>query len=124
MLIGRWLSALLVSAFAAAAHAQTGDKLLWRCWYDDAPASHIACRLVQWPAPDAQPALLPVAVDRLPSMVRLIRTAPETLADERIVIPLYSPPIDMRFVARLARAVMCGSRTACEVDFSEEPRED
>jgi hypothetical protein len=113
-----------VCAGVTPAFAQAGDELRWRCSYDSVPAPLVACRPVQWPGPEALPVSLSGTLDRLPPLVKRIRMAPETLADERIVIPLYAPPIDMRFVARLARAVMCGSRPACEVDFSETPEED
>jgi hypothetical protein len=127
MRITRSIAALVVSLQALAAApgwAQTGDELRWRCAYDTVPGPGVACRLAQWPAPDSQAASLPDALDRLPPIMKRIRSAPETLADERIVIPLYAPPVDMRFVARLARAVMCGSRADCAVEFSSEPVED
>jgi hypothetical protein len=123
----KYLLAVLTVAAAAAAgasHAQTGDQLRWRCWYDAAPAPRVACRLLQWPVAQPQPVSAYDATDRLPPVVRRIRKAPETLADERLVIPLYGPPVEMRFVERLAHAVMCGGRTDCAVDFSAEPRED
>jgi hypothetical protein len=110
-------------ATAVPAGAQTGDELRWRCAYDAAPGPRIVCRLARWPEADAQSASFPEAMDPMPPLMTRIRKAPETLADERIVIPLHAPPVDMRFVARLARAVMCGSRTDCAVDFSSEPAE-
>jgi hypothetical protein len=116
--------ALASLAASAPARAQTSDELRWACAYDAAPSPRIACRLLHWPAPDPLAEASPETADRLPPIMTRIRKAPETLADERIVIPLHGPPVDMRFVARLARAVMCGSRTDCAVDFSYEPLDD
>src|SRR5581483_1694593 len=102
----------------------SADELRWRCWYDASPDPQVACRLIETRAPDATPVALAVSVDRLAPMVQTIRTAPETLGGERIVIPLYSPPIETHWVTRLARAVMCGSRADCAVDFSSGPADD
>jgi hypothetical protein len=123
MRVTRWCVVLWLLLAATAVNAAS-DDLLWRCAYDAAPGPRVACRLVHWPAVDPQ-VYEPGTVDdeRTPILTR-IRKAPETLADERIVIPLYGPPVDMRFVARLARAVMCGSRADCAVDFSSTPADD
>ncbi len=123
MRVARWFVALSLALAAAAANAAP-DELLWRCAYDAAPGPRVACRLVHWPEVDPQ-AYWPKTIDddRTPMLAR-IRKAPETLADERIVIPLYTPPVDMPFVAQLARAVMCGSRADCAVEFSSSPTED
>jgi hypothetical protein len=118
---GSLVIVLFSLAATAPARAQAGDGLLWRCAYDAVPGPRIACRLVRWPASDAQPA---DPTGPLPPILTRIRKAPETLVDERIVIPLHAPPVDMRFVARLAHAVMCGARTDCDVDFSPDPAED
>src|SRR3954469_1043319 len=118
---GRLAVVLFSLAAAATARAQTGDELRWRCAYDAVPGPRVACRLVQWPASVAQPA---ETTGPLPPMLTRIRKAPETLVDERIVIPLHAPPVDMRFVARLAHAVMCGARTDCDVQFSPTPDDD
>jgi hypothetical protein len=125
MRITRLLVALLVSlpGFAANAAEPASDTLRWRCVYEAVPAPGVACRLVHSPATDASAAAFPEISDLRPLMTR-IRNAPETLVDERIVIPLYAPPVDMRFVARLARAVMCGSRADCAVEFSSDPADD
>ena len=123
MRVTRWFVALGL-ALAAAAVDAAPDELRWRCAYDAAPGPRVACRLVHWPAVDPQ-AYSPKTIDdeRTPILTR-IRKAPETLADERIVIPLYAPPVDMPFVARLATAVMCGSRADCAVDFYSTPADD
>ncbi|HEY6863215.1 MAG TPA: hypothetical protein VI319_04890 [Burkholderiales bacterium] len=96
------------------------DAVRWRCAYDPAPAPRIACRLVRAPGMDAAAPFPETAGRQLPMLTR-IRTVPETLVDERIVIPLWGPPVDMRFVARLATEVMCGRRPDCGVDFSSDP---
>jgi hypothetical protein len=119
------LVAILFSlAATATARAQTGDELRWRCAYDAVPGPRVACRLVRWPAGGAQPTASADTTEALTPMLTRIRKAPETLVDERIVIPLHAPPVDMRFVARLAHAVMCGPRADCAVDFSGDPTED
>lgn len=118
------LAAVLLSlATTAPAHAQTGDELRWRCAYDAVPGPRVACRLVRWPA-STLPAASAEATGALAPMLTRIRKAPETLVDERIVIPLHAPPVDMRFVARLAYAVMCGDRRDCDVEFSSTADDD
>ena len=103
--------------------SNAADGVRWRCAYDPVPAPRIACRLVHAPGMDAA-APFPETAGPQPPMLTRIRTAPETLADERIAIPLWGPPVDMRFAARLATEVMCGKRPDCAVDFSYDPSDE
>jgi hypothetical protein len=58
--------------------------------------------------------------DRLPKLVKAIRDDPQSLDEKTVAIPLHNIPIDMAHTARLARAVMCGTRADCEVAFHAE----
>lgn len=113
---------VMVLALCGAAASKAEDAVRWRCAYDPVPGPRLACRLVRSPRADAT-ATLPETESRQPMLTR-IRKAPETLADERIAIPLWGPPVDMRFAARLASEVMCGRRPDCAVDFSPDPSDE
>jgi hypothetical protein len=113
---------LALAAFAAGvAQAQEAGVVRWKCWYEREPAQRVACRLVEVAAPAGEQVPAPQWMEGLPPMVKRIRSDPASLANEVVAIPLYSPPIDMRQTARLARGVMCGARAGCEVEFSAAP---
>jgi len=118
--------AVLVASIATIAHAADVpdvQDVRWRCWYTSQPENPcIACRLAE-PAQAVAPQPLDPrsAALVLPRIVQQIHTDPESLRDTVVVIPLHSPPIDMRMVMRLASSVMCGRRVGCLVEFSPEP---
>jgi len=119
--------AALVASLATIAHAadvpDAAQEVRWRCWYTgEAENPGIACRLAQ-PAQAVAPQPLDPqsAALVLPRIVQQIHTDPESMRDTVVVIPLHSPPIDMRMVMRLASSVMCGRRVGCLVEFAPEP---
>lgn len=130
----RWPAAMLVAVAmagaAVAAEPEAADvpaaapkaiqPVHWRCWHSALNADAISCRVT---VPDA------LAVAELeapplvthPSTLYTIRTAPELLQGELVLIPLYGPPVDWERVARLARVALCAGRTGCTVDFNRLP---
>jgi hypothetical protein len=93
----------------------------WHCWYTGQLENPgIACRLTE-PEEPVTPQALDSAMLQLPQIVRRIRTDPESLRDNVVVIPLHAPPIDMRMAMRLANSVMCGRRVGCTVELSPQP---
>ncbi|HET7404085.1 MAG TPA: hypothetical protein VFJ62_19965 [Usitatibacter sp.] len=120
-----WIAALMASV-ATVAQAVDGTDVAqavrWRCWYTAQPDNPgIACRLAE-PAQAVAPQPLDPqsAALVLPRIVQQIHTDPESLRDTVVVIPLHSPPIDMRMVMRLAAGVMCGRRVGCTVELAAE----
>jgi len=116
---------LLLSAFAcsgacfANSGGALGDGPRWACWYAQAQLS-VQCLLIQVPTQGLEMRAIEVAsrIDRrLPTLVKTIWGNPEQLAGTHISIPLMSPPIEMDFVALLAKSVMCGSRKDCSIHF-------
>lgn len=122
--------AALVSAavLAPAAVAQLSPDFgpadtVWNCWYNH--DTTFRCRLAQAPddpgGADADPGLsaprssLYPRRGPLPAIVRTIRDHPARLRGRTITIPLFSPPIDIRFSAELVHAVMCGRRPVCRI---------
>lgn len=124
----RWMVA--VAAAAAMACAAQGTEpaatpVNWRCWHSPQNPDSITCRLRPTPellaaaeaaamSPSAPPA-------RHPSVLYMVRNAPEAFGGGTVLIPLYGPPVDWDRVARLARAAMCGTRADCSVEFSRLP---
>jgi len=117
----------LVASLATIVHAadvpDAVQDVRWRCWYtSQAENPGIACRLAEpTQAVAPQPLDPQSAALVLPRIVQQIHTDPESLRDTVVVIPLHSPPIDMRMVLRLANSVMCGRRVGCLVEFAPEP---
>lgn len=126
----RTCAALLsIAALAPAALAQPSSDLVgpadtvWNCWYNH--DTTFRCRLAQAPddpgGADADPGLsaprpsLYPKRGPLPAIVKTIRDHPARLRGRTITIPLFSPPIDMRFSVELVQAVMCGRRPACRI---------
>ena len=97
-----------------------GEPTRWNCIYAPADGEFIACQLLSTPVegPAAQP--LPASHERLPRLAKDIRDDPQSLDRKTVVIPLHNTPIDMARTGQLARAVMCGTRTDCEVAFHAE----
>lgn len=110
------LGTACLASFAQTEPAGSGEPaaVLWSCWY--APErTGVACRLVRAPGV-ASPTPIASA-----TMLGRVRNDPASLEGEAVVIPLHGPPLDMGRVATLARAVMCGARPSCEVDFRSGP---
>lgn len=117
---------IVLGILATPAYAQSipegvpdARAVVWRCWYSEDRGPAVACRLLQAPEVVAQ---LPVVTGTSVPVFSRIRNNPRSLGDEVMLIPLHAPPLDMAFTARLARAVMCGARPSCVVDFGSEPR--
>jgi hypothetical protein len=109
----RAIALLLAFAAGSAAVAQS-PRILWRCMYLPGEAPAIACML----ATAAPGAIADDGGRHLPGLVARIRSDPESLDGETIVIPLHAIPIDAAFSERLARSVMCGgNRPGCGVEF-------
>ena len=120
------VAALMASVATIAQAADIPDAVQgvrWRCWYTAQPENPgIACRLAEpTQAVSPQPLDPRSAALVLPRIVQQIHTDPESLRDTVVVIPLHSPPIDMRMVMRLANSVMCGRRVGCAVELAAEP---
>ncbi|MBK8321304.1 MAG: hypothetical protein IPL06_00845 [Betaproteobacteria bacterium] len=100
--------------------AHAGEPTRWNCVYAPTDGEFIACQLLSTPVvgPDARPAQ--AGHERLPRLVKDIRDDPQSLDRKTVVIPLHNTPIDMARTGQLARAVMCGTRTDCEVAFHAE----
>ena len=119
--------AVLVASVATIAHAADVPDVVqdvrWNCWYTGQPENPgIACRLSEsTPTVTPQPLDPRSAALVLPGIVQQIHTNPESLRDTVVVIPLHSPPIDMRMVMRLASSVMCGRRVGCAVELAADP---
>jgi len=112
------------SASADAASLTAPETLRWRCWYDQ--SVHISC-LIEYlaeTAPDANTRNPYTPDENLPPVIRSLRTNPENFRQRIIRIPLHAPPVEMEFAARLARAVVCGSRPGCSVHFTASPPTD
>lgn len=117
----RWLAAV-AAATAMACNAQVTEPqpapVAWRCWHSAEHASSISCRVV---TADAVATPEQTEFPQRTSTFYAIRTAPETLEGELVLIPLYGPPVDWERVARLARVVVCGQRADCSMEFSRLP---
>lgn len=117
------LAALAAPPAFAATPGEAGVPTRWRCHYLGEPQPAISCSLdvaQAIPVADLDPALDDDASPR--EFVDRIRSRPASLAGKAVRIPLWAPPIDMAFAVRLARAVMCGARAGCEVDFEAPSR--
>ncbi len=102
----------------AAVHALPDSRSHWYCWL--APPATVSCLLESAPSSIDTGGVDFEALQRLPSVVSDMRTDPGRLRGERIDIPLHGSPVDLDFVAVLARSVMCGSQRHCAVSFTEQ----
>lgn len=110
--------ACLAGAVRAESSGQSPEhELHWRCWYDR--QAGISC-VVDAVPPSGSPSL-PALPPDLPAVVRAMRAKPGSLRGRIVYIPLLTEPYDMAFTATLARAVVCGSRHDCVVDFNPRP---
>lgn len=92
----------------------------WHCTYAPSRGEYVLCQLLEAPAEGPLPLPPGASRARLPRLASDIRHAPQTLDDVPIAIPVHGPPIDMADTERLARNVMCGPSTDCEVHFHAE----
>lgn len=111
---------LVTAALLGPGSALAGEPTRWNCVYAPTDGEFIACQLLSTPVEGPAALPLPPGHDRLPRLVKDIRSDPQALDQKTVVIPLHNTPIDMARTGQLARAVMCGTRPDCEVAFHAE----
>lgn len=111
------LSLLAAQAIAEGSSASRG-KVKWRCWYDQ--DVHITC-LIDSISDAGAIAELPVPIPEIAEEMRRDYGPGQKFF---VHIPLHTQPGDAEFTALLARNTVCGSHSACSVDFSMKPPSD